>query len=82
VYAFTLPESETQKGGVSWRKIIVTGATGGFGRSATQLLLERIAPTDLILTTRKPEQLADPPLAAVRRRISIIPKPSRRICRW
>lgn len=40
-------------------KIIVTGATGGFGRSATQLLLERVAPTDLILTTRKPELLAE-----------------------
>jgi NAD(P)H dehydrogenase (quinone) len=39
--------------------IIVTGATGGFGRAATALLLERIPPTQLILTTRKPELLAD-----------------------
>jgi NAD(P)H dehydrogenase (quinone) len=39
--------------------IIVTGASGSFGRAAAQLLLERIAPSQLILTTRKPEQLAD-----------------------
>jgi NAD(P)H dehydrogenase (quinone) len=39
--------------------IIVTGATGAFGRAATQLLLEKIKPGELILTTRKPEQLAD-----------------------
>ena len=39
--------------------IIVTGASGGFGRAAATLLLERIPPEKLILTTRKPEQLAD-----------------------
>ena len=39
--------------------IIVTGATGAFGRTATALLLEKIPPQELILTTRKPEQLAD-----------------------
>lgn len=39
--------------------IIVTGASGSFGRAAATLLLERIPPTQLILTTRKPEQLAD-----------------------
>ncbi len=39
--------------------IIVTGATGAFGRAATALLLEKISPAELILTTRKPEQLAD-----------------------
>ncbi len=66
-------------------KIIVTGATGGFGRAATQLLLERVAPADLILTTRKPEQLAD--LAArgvsVRKADFDLPgNPARRICRW
>jgi NAD(P)H dehydrogenase (quinone) len=38
--------------------IIVTGATGAFGRAATSLLLEKVAPEELILTTRKPEQLA------------------------
>ena len=39
--------------------IIVTGASGGFGRAAATLLLERIPAAKLILTTRKPEQLAD-----------------------
>lgn len=39
--------------------IIVTGATGAFGRAAAQLLIERIDPRQLILTTRKPEQLAE-----------------------
>jgi NAD(P)H dehydrogenase (quinone) len=39
--------------------IIVTGATGAFGRTATALLLDEIPPQELILTTRKPEQLAD-----------------------
>jgi NAD(P)H dehydrogenase (quinone) len=39
--------------------ILVTGATGAFGRAATALLLEKIAPQELILATRKPEQLAD-----------------------
>ncbi len=39
--------------------IIVTGATGAFGRAATALLLENVPPQELILTTRKPEQLAD-----------------------
>jgi NAD(P)H dehydrogenase (quinone) len=39
--------------------IIVTGATGAFGRAATALLLEKVPPAELILTTRKPEQLAD-----------------------
>lgn len=39
--------------------IIVTGATGAFGRAATALLLEKISPAELILTTRKPEQLAE-----------------------
>ncbi len=39
--------------------IIVTGATGAFGRAASQLLLQKVGPDDLILTTRKPEQLAE-----------------------
>jgi NAD(P)H dehydrogenase (quinone) len=39
--------------------IIVTGATGAFGRAATALLLEKVPPQELILTTRKPEQLAE-----------------------
>lgn len=39
--------------------IIVTGASGAFGRAAAQLLLEKIPASQLILTTRKPAQLAD-----------------------
>ncbi len=39
--------------------IIVTGATGQYGRAVTQRLLERVGPEELILVTRKPEQLAD-----------------------
>ena len=39
--------------------VIVTGATGQFGRSATRFLLERLPPDDLILVTRKPDDLAD-----------------------
>jgi NAD(P)H dehydrogenase (quinone) len=39
--------------------IIVTGASGGFGRSAAAQLLEKVAPTELIFTTRKPAGLAE-----------------------
>jgi NAD(P)H dehydrogenase (quinone) len=39
--------------------IIVSGASGAFGRAAALLLLEKVPPSQLILTTRKPEQLAD-----------------------
>ena len=39
--------------------VIVTGATGQYGRALTRLLLERLEPSELILTTRKPELLAD-----------------------
>lgn len=39
--------------------IIVTGASGNYGRSAVEKLLERVAPQDLILVTRRPERLAE-----------------------
>jgi NAD(P)H dehydrogenase (quinone) len=39
--------------------IIVTGASGQFGRAAAEQLIERVPPSDLILTTRRPESLAD-----------------------
>jgi NAD(P)H dehydrogenase (quinone) len=39
--------------------IIVTGASGGFGRAAAQRLLERVPATELLLTTRTPAKLAD-----------------------
>jgi NAD(P)H dehydrogenase (quinone) len=40
-------------------KILITGASGHFGGEATRLLLEQVAPSDLILMTRKPEKLAE-----------------------
>lgn len=39
--------------------IIVSGASGAFGRAAATLLLEKVKPSELILTTRKPAQLAE-----------------------
>jgi len=39
--------------------IIVSGASGQFGRRVTARLLERYAPSELILVTRTPESLAD-----------------------
>lgn len=39
-------------------KIVITGASGHFGKAATQLLLKQVAPGDLILMSRKPEKLA------------------------
>ncbi len=38
--------------------IIVSGASGGFGRAATEALLGLVPPEDLILTTRDPAKLA------------------------
>ncbi len=40
-------------------RVIVTGATGQYGRAVTKILLDKIGPENLILVTRKPEQLAD-----------------------
>jgi NAD(P)H dehydrogenase (quinone) len=37
--------------------IVVTGASGQLGRLVTDLLLERVAPSELILVTRTPEAL-------------------------
>jgi NAD(P)H dehydrogenase (quinone) len=39
--------------------IIVSGASGQFGRTAAKLLLERVPAKDLIFTTRKPQELAE-----------------------
>ena len=39
--------------------IIITGASGGFGRAAAQLLLQKLPPAELILTTRTPATLAE-----------------------
>jgi NAD(P)H dehydrogenase (quinone) len=40
-------------------RIIITGASGQLGRLTTAAALERVAPSDLILVTRRPEDLAD-----------------------
>lgn len=40
-------------------KIVISGASGNFGRLATALLLQKLAPADLILVSRNPAQLAD-----------------------
>jgi len=39
--------------------IIVSGASGQFGRAAAERLIRRAPPSELILTTRSPEKLAD-----------------------
>lgn len=39
--------------------IIVTGASGQFGRAAAEMLLEKVPANELIFTTRKPDTLAD-----------------------
>lgn len=38
-------------------RIVVTGASGQYGRKLTELLLARVAPSELILVTRRPERL-------------------------
>ena len=40
-------------------RLIVTGASGQFGRKAAETLMARVAPRDLILVTRNPDALAD-----------------------
>lgn len=39
-------------------RIVVTGASGQYGRKLTELLLARVSPAELILVTRRPERLA------------------------
>jgi NAD(P)H dehydrogenase (quinone) len=40
-------------------KTIITGASGSFGRQVTQLLLEKVSASELILVTRNPSSLAE-----------------------
>jgi NAD(P)H dehydrogenase (quinone) len=39
-------------------RTIITGASGGYGRRAAELLLEKSPPSEMILTTRTPDKLA------------------------
>jgi NAD(P)H dehydrogenase (quinone) len=39
--------------------IIVTGASGAFGRKATAVLMEKVSPSELILVTRNPDSMAE-----------------------
>lgn len=39
-------------------KIIITGASGQYGRSAVEKLAAQVPASDLILISRKPEKLA------------------------
>lgn len=39
--------------------IVITGASGNFGRLAVEKFLKSVAPEELILVTRRPERLAD-----------------------
>jgi NAD(P)H dehydrogenase (quinone) len=40
------------------RKIVITGASGAFGRMATERLLQKVEPSQLVLVTRNPAALA------------------------
>lgn len=40
-------------------RLVVSGASGQFGRKAAELLLDRVAPADLILVSRSPDKLAE-----------------------
>jgi len=40
-------------------KTIITGASGSFGRQVTQLVLEKVSASELILVTRNPSSLAE-----------------------
>ncbi len=39
--------------------VAITGASGQLGRRVTELLLERLDPSELVLVTRRPQELAD-----------------------
>lgn len=56
-------------------KIIVTGASGQFGSAAARLLLERIAPEDLVVLSRTPAKLAEFAAAGAEVRYADFDKP-------
>src|SRR5215471_5085720 len=39
--------------------VAITGASGHLGRKTAELLLDRVAPSDVVLLTRTPDALAD-----------------------
>ena len=39
--------------------IVITGASGHLGRSTAELVLGRVPASEVILTTRHPEELSD-----------------------
>ena len=57
-------------------RIVVTGASGHLGRRVTEELLERVAPSDLILVTRTPAALADHAVRGVEVRAGDFTDPS------
>jgi NAD(P)H dehydrogenase (quinone) len=38
---------------------VITGAAGNLGRRTAELMLERVDPTELVLVTRRPDEIAD-----------------------
>jgi NAD(P)H dehydrogenase (quinone) len=56
-------------------KLIITGASGSFGRQVTQLLLKEVAASDLILLTRKPARLAQLAACGAQVRVADFDKP-------
>ena len=55
--------------------LIITGASGKFARMATELLLERLPPSELICVTRRPQALAELAARGVRVRAGDFDKP-------
>lgn len=56
-------------------KLIITGASGSFGRQVTELLLEKVLASDLILLTRNPARLAQLAARGVQVRAADFDKP-------
>jgi NAD(P)H dehydrogenase (quinone) len=55
--------------------ILVTGASGSFGRQVTELLLQKVPASELILVTRKPSALAPAAARGVQVRAADFDKP-------
>jgi NAD(P)H dehydrogenase (quinone) len=57
-------------------KIALTGAAGELGRAVAAALLDRVAPDDLILVTRRPDQVAELAARGVRVRQADLDEPA------